>query len=48
MYILIGEAPSMLRDLLVEKYGVLIYKAIGWAIAWECSTFPTFVQVSDC
>ena len=47
MFILFREAPNIGRDLLGEDYMVLVYKAIGWAIAWDCTTLPTFVKVCD-
>ena len=47
VYILIAEAPNIFRDLLGEKYGVLVYIVIRGAIAWDCLTFPFFVQLCD-
>ena len=47
MYIPIGEDPNMVRYPLGEKYRILVDKAIGGAIAWDCSFLPTFVKPCD-
>ena len=47
MFIFFREALNIGRDIFGEYYGVLVFKAVGWAIAWDCSTLPTFIKVGD-